>query len=75
MTALEQAKAMISSRTTAELLDMWEMTTTMDSENVPMIRGWMMDEFEKRDPEAFAAWLDTEECNDADLRKYMTRRA
>lgn len=75
MTALEQAKAMIGGMTTNELLNVWECTTNIDDPNIPILRGWLMDEFEKRHPEAFAAWLDTEECKDGDLRKYLARRA
>ena len=30
-----------------------------------------MDELEKRNPEAFDKWIDSEECDDYELRNYM----
>lgn len=33
---------------TERLLDLWEMTTTNSDHNIPAVRGWLMDEIEKR---------------------------
>lgn len=38
---------------TERLLDLWEMTTTNSDHNIPAVRGWLMDEIERRFPEAF----------------------
>lgn len=43
---------------TERLLDLWEMTTTNSDHNIPAVRGWLMDEIERRFPEAFEKWLD-----------------
>jgi hypothetical protein len=36
-----------------------------------IFRGWIMDELEARNPEAFNLWLDQDSPEDADLRRYM----
>ena len=48
--------------TTKKLIELWELTTNMNDENVPMVRGWLMDEFERRCPQGFEKWL----CGDAE---------
>lgn len=55
---------------TAQLLDLWELTTSNLNEYIPVVRGWLMDELESRRPEAFDKWLDGD-AEDADLRKYI----
>lgn len=68
--AMSKAQTMIRKSSTAQLLMIWEMTTTSTDENIPMVRGWLMDEFERRDEKGFEAWI----CGDADdygLRKYI----
>ena len=42
---------------TERLLDLWEMTTTNSDHNIPAVRGWLMDEIERRFPEAFEKWM------------------
>ena len=58
-----EAKAvrMVAGRSTEQLVTMFEMTETMDGENITTVRGWIMDELERRDPEAFDKWLDSME--------------
>jgi hypothetical protein len=34
-------------------------------------RGWIMDELERRNPEAFAAWLDSDIPEDSALYEYF----
>lgn len=55
---------------TAQLLDLWELTTNNPNEYIPVVRGWLMDELESRYPEAFDKWMDGD-AEDADLRKYI----
>lgn len=55
---------------TAQLLDLWELTTNNPNEYIPVVRGWLMDELESRHPETFDKWLDGD-AEDADLRKYI----
>ena len=48
----------LSSMSIEELVNAFELTDTMNDENIPTVRGWLMDEMEARNPEAFDAWLD-----------------
>jgi hypothetical protein len=70
--AEKKAREIISNQFLGDLLDEWELTSKMNGPEIPMIRGWLMDEFEKRNPEAFNEWLDSD-AEDSDLRDYMTR--
>ena len=68
--AEKKARKMIANYSLARLLDVWEMTTISKDENISIVRGWLMDEFEKRNSDAYDRWLD-EDCRDENLRKYM----
>lgn len=57
--------------TTERLIDLFVMTGNIADENIPTVRGWMMDELESRNSEAFEAWLDSETCEDKDLYNYF----
>jgi hypothetical protein len=72
MTAQEKkAREMIARVSMETLLNTWELTAEMlCGLEVSMLRGWLMDELEKRNPEAFDKWLEGE-AEDASLRKYM----
>ena len=71
MTALEKrAKNLIAGLTTSQLLDHWESTSDIADPNIPTVRGWLMDELEKRFPEQFDAWMDSD-CRDEELRKFI----
>jgi hypothetical protein len=62
MTVAEQkARTLIASRSTEELVRDFEVTENLNTPEVPMIRGWYMDELEKRDQEAFDSWIDSDE--------------
>lgn len=58
--------ARITSATTAQLLDLWDLTEAQPmSEELPILRGWIMDELNERDPFAFDAWHKNEDYLDA----------
>ncbi len=67
----KRVRNLVGSLTTAQLLDQFELTSDMTGEHVPTVRGWLMDEIEKRYPVAFDKWLDEDMPEDADLRKYI----
>lgn len=74
MTKAEQkAIKMISNLPLEKLLDQWELTTHINNPEISIVRGWLMDELEKRNSEAFNKWLDNEFPEDSDLRSYMTK--
>ena len=66
----KKARELISNQTLSDLLDEWELTTNNDDPNIAIVRGWLMDEFEERNPQAFEKWLD-ENAKDEDLRNYF----
>ena len=69
---MNEMKEMLSNATLADLLDEWELTSSINDPAIPTVRGWLMDELESRNPEAFNAWLDQDEPYDEDLREFMT---
>lgn len=62
--------AIIKSMSTKKLIETFIETGKINDENIPTVRGWLMDELEARNPEAFDAWMDSEDCEDEDLLKY-----
>ena len=69
--AENEARELLKQQTLDDLLTQWELTVIFDDENIYTVRGWLMDELESRNPEAFNKWLDSD-CEDFELRKYMT---
>lgn len=57
--------------TTSQLIEAFVMTGKNNDSNIPTVRGWIMDELERRNAEAFNAWLDSDDCEDEDLKKYF----
>lgn len=52
----------IKSASTKKLLELWGLTESMKpSQELAVVRGWLMDELEARDPEGFEAWMDSED--------------
>mgnify|MGYP004454684451 FL=1 len=57
----EKVRASLAPQTTEQLLSSWELTETMPPTLVvTTVRGWLMDEFERRDPVAFNRWMDND---------------
>lgn len=72
MTSYElQARKTIEGMKIENILDQFELTTSMTGLQVATVRGWLMDEIEKRYPEAFDKWLDSEDPEDSKLREYI----
>lgn len=55
---------------TEKLVELFCLTTNMYDKNIPTVRGWILDEIEKRNPEGFYRWLDGT-AEDEDLKKYV----
>ena len=66
----QKAINLVATLSTAQLLDQWEATSAMTDLEAPILRGWFMDELEKRFPDQFDKWLDSE-CRDEELRKFI----
>ena len=58
--------AHVKNASTKQLLELWELTEQMAlSPELTIVRGWLMDELEARDPEGFDRWMDSEDPNAA----------
>lgn len=54
---------------TNELIEQFDITENMKySFELSMVRGWIMDELEKRNPEAFDKWLDLDYPDNESLK-------
>lgn len=60
----------LENATLAELLDELELTSGIRTEEVAMVRDWIMDEIERRVPEAFNKWID-DMADDSELKYYI----
>lgn len=51
----------IKTASTQALLDLWDATEGAPyTPELPTVRGWIMDELQRRDPAAYAAWQDVD---------------
>ena len=66
---------MLRSMATVKLLDLWEATGAMKyTPELAIIRHWLLDELEIRNPVGFYAWLDQEPAaKDEELRRFITK--
>jgi hypothetical protein len=71
--AEQDAKNFIATLDIKRILDLFEMTETetMNDPAVSIKRGWYMDEIEKRYPQEFDKWLDTDDMAISTLRKLI----
>lgn len=71
----ELARKMISIRPLEKLIEDFELLDAcivdrLATEEEAMVRGWIMDDLERRNPEAFEAWIDDEDW-EASPRKHF----
>lgn len=59
-TATAKIANLFAQLSTAKLIESWELTDTNNDSNIPTVRGWIMDEMESRNPEAFNAWMEAD---------------
>ena len=67
---MTEMKEMLENATLDDLLDEWELTSKINDPAIPTVRGWLMDELEKRNPEGFNAWLFTDQTVNCYTMKY-----
>ena len=71
---MEKVKALMASRSMEDLVKDFEVTEDMQiSCELAEVRGWIMDELERRDEEAFWRWID--EGYEESPRKYFLGEA
>lgn len=67
--AEKNARAMLNRLSVEQLIKEFDMTEVMPiSLELSMVRGWIMDELEKRNPEAFDKWLDLDYPDNKSLK-------
>lgn len=59
--AEERARKMIKGLSTIKLVEQFELTEITNDPHIYIVRGWLMDELEERDAEAFDKWIDSYE--------------
>lgn len=67
---------LLSSRTTRQLIDLVILTGLQidaghPDSNLYTVRGWLLDELESRNPEAYEAFLESDCWDDADLFRFF----
>ena len=68
--AEKNARTMLSRLSTEQLIKEFDMTEDIPiTLELSMVRGWIMDELEKRNPEAFDKWLDLGYPDNESLKK------
>lgn len=57
---IAKKNALLAGRSTVSIIEMWELTeaVTKPNRDLAMVRGWLMEELERRDPLAYNAWID-----------------
>ena len=66
-----KVKDILKGKTMNELLELWAMTAKGHSKEIFTVRGWLMDEFYRRNPEGFDAWIDSLSPDDETLKDYI----
>ena len=64
-------EAILHNLTMEQLVEQFEATEHVEDKDISIVRGWLMDEIEKRNPEGFDAWIDSENPADTELRNYV----
>ena len=54
-----------------KLVELFELTESMNDKYIPTVRGWLMDAIEEKNPGGFNAWIDSDCPKDSELRKYV----
>jgi len=56
---MNKAQQLIASLPMIKLIESFELTNSLKTEEAPLVRGWLMDELEARNPTAFELFLDS----------------
>lgn len=67
---MNKMRATVAALPLANLVEAFELTNAKQGEEVPVVRGVLMDELEARAPTAFEAWM---ECSDPALMDLPSR--
>ena len=67
---MEKAIEILKTRTLEELVTDFESTTDIINENIYSVRGLLMNEIQKRNPDGYDKWLD-DFREDSELRNFV----
>ena len=59
-TATAKIASLFAQLSIEKLIESWELTGTNKDPNISTVRGWLMDEMESRNPEAFNSWMEAD---------------
>lgn len=66
-----QAPDKLKALSLEQLLSAWEYTEHLNTPETYTVRGWFMDEIERRRTAGFNAWLEQDAPEDQDLRRFV----
>ena len=67
-----KARKMINGLSYNELMVQWRLTSVMNMmPELASVRGWIMDEIERRFPNGYSKWLEQDAPEDDDLIHYV----
>lgn len=72
MNTPEQAQAVLDQMTTIEVIEAFEKTDGQRGVEVYEVRGWLIDELNRRAPKAFDQWMDLCNSEDSPRRIFTT---
>jgi len=53
----------VKKMTTKQLCEAFTLTNNNHSEEIPVVRGWIMDELESRNSDSFDLWMDADDAS------------
>lgn len=59
----QKASELAQAQTIECLVETYERTETDNRPEIPAVRGWVMDELERRNKPAFDAWIDSDKAS------------
>jgi hypothetical protein len=62
----KKAKKKIAACDIQTLCEVYEGLNDVHTDESPVVRGWVMDELETRNPEKFNAWIETDDLDKMD---------
>lgn len=68
---MKKAIELLNGFSLKELIEQFELTTDNNEEGIFEVRGWLMKVIEEKNPKGFDNWLESEECEDGELKNYV----
>lgn len=72
---IQAMRARVASLSLPQILEAFEQTNALQGDEVPTVRGVLIDELERRDEAAFSAWMETADVALMDTPTHFYRAA